>query len=99
MSTAPTAPAAAETTAVTVLLTNAQTAMLDEIALAIRRKSGAVISRSAMIRAFIAAALPHRDWWLHAKSEESLRESVSLRMVIALRQQEDRNNEATRRAA
>lgn len=77
-----------ETTAVTVLLTNGQTAMLDEIAVAIRRKSGAAISRSAMIRAFLTALLPHRDWWITAKSEASLHEAASLLLNLVITEQQ-----------
>jgi hypothetical protein len=52
------------TSAVTVLLTNEQTATLDEIAIGIRRTTGHSISRSAMIRAITTAVLPYCQEWL-----------------------------------
>ena len=52
----PTPPSAASAqTAVTVLLTNDQTAFLDEVAAEIRRETGGCISRSAILRAMISA--------------------------------------------
>ncbi len=55
----------AETSAVTVLLTYDQIALMDEIAAAIRRNKGAVISRSAVLRAIAAAVLPYYQDWLY----------------------------------
>ncbi|HYP13484.1 MAG TPA: hypothetical protein VEQ63_06150 [Bryobacteraceae bacterium] len=50
--------AATSTSPVTVLLTNHQAAMLDEIAAGVRRDTGGVLSRSAMIRAVLSAVIP-----------------------------------------
>jgi hypothetical protein len=55
---------AAATSAVTVLLTNELTAGLDEVIADLRRTTGKAISRSAMIRAFTAALLPYRGYWI-----------------------------------
>ena len=58
--------------AVTILLNKEQTMCLDQIALDMRRNSGRPISRSAIVRALICAALPHFEEWLHCESEEEL---------------------------
>ena len=49
------------TSPVTVLLTNDQTATLDEISVAIRRNTGQAVSRSAILRALAAASLPYGE--------------------------------------
>jgi hypothetical protein len=91
MNPSTTQPAAApETSTVTVLLTTDQTAIIDELALAIRRSTGSAISRSAMVRAMIAALLPYRKEWLNVTSETGLKNILSMRLVIVTRQQEDR---------
>jgi hypothetical protein len=67
-------------TAITVILTDKETATMDEIALTIRRNTGKSISRSALIRAITTAALVwHRDW-LNCRSEGEIRQKVGLRM-------------------
>ena len=66
----------AETSSVTVLLTNHQTATLDEISAAIRRNTGRAISRSAILRALTTAALPYGEGWLRCRSERQIIEIV-----------------------
>lgn len=68
---------------ISVVLTNHQIALLDEIAAAIRRRTGAVLSRSAMLRATLAAILPHGKEVLDYRSEAELKQAISERLVIA----------------
>src|SRR4051812_14731912 len=74
------APVAAETSPVTVLLTHHQTARMDEIAAAIRRNAGAVVSRSAMVRAIAAAILPCYPDWLDCKCATDLQKQIERRL-------------------
>ena len=67
--------------AVTILLTNEQTMCLDQIALDMRRNSGHAISRSAIVRALICAALPYFEEWLHCESEEELCHALARRLL------------------
>ena len=67
--------------AVSILLSNEQTMCLDHIALDIRKNSGHPISRSAIVRALICAALPYFEEWLHCESEEELCHVVGGRLV------------------
>lgn len=71
---------AAETSPVTVLLTHHQTALMDEITAAIRRQSGTVISRSAMLRAIAAAVLPCYLDWLDCRSTIQLQHRIARRL-------------------
>jgi hypothetical protein len=68
------------TACVTVLLTNHQTAFIDEIAADIRRRTGHALTRSAMLRAIADAVLPYFPEWANCRSEEELRELVARRM-------------------
>jgi|SRR3954462_3211616 hypothetical protein len=70
----------AETSPVTVLLTHHQTALMDEIAAAIRRNTGAVVSRSAMVRAIAAAVLPCYPDWLACKCATDLQKQIERRL-------------------
>ena len=70
------------TSAVTVLLTDDRTAFIDEIAAAVRRKTGHSISRSAMIRAITTAALPYYKDWLECRSEAEVQRMVSKRLQV-----------------
>jgi hypothetical protein len=65
------------TSAVTVLLTNDQTATLDEISAAIRRNTAQAVSRSAILRALTSACLPHGEDWLRCRSEQQIAQLVS----------------------
>ena len=64
------------TSPVTVLLTNDQTATLDEISAAIRRNTGQAVSRSAILRALAAASLPYGEGWLRCRSEQQITQLV-----------------------
>ena len=72
--------AAPETIAITVLLTDEQTALMDKIAVAIRTNTGRAISRSAMIRAIVEATLPQHREWLRCSSETELRNVITQRL-------------------
>ena len=74
------ATAAAETSPVTVLLTHHQIALMDEITAAVRRESGTVISRSAMLRAIAAAVLPCYMDWLDCRSTVELQQRIATRL-------------------
>lgn len=67
-----TPPKAAETAAITVLLTNEQIARLDEISVVIRRNSGTSLGRSALIRALTLAALTLHTDWKHCRNEDEV---------------------------
>ena len=69
---------AGQTSPVTVLLTHHQIAWMDEIAAAIRRQTGAVISRSAMLRAIAAAVLPCYPDWLDSASAADLQKKLHI---------------------
>ena len=73
-------PTASETSAVTVLLTNEQTALLDTTAAAIRRNTGVAISRSAMLRAIVSAALPFRQEWSKCQSAAQVEQKILNRL-------------------
>ena len=78
---APTNPSAASAqTAVTVLLTNDETAFMDELAAEIRRRTGGCISRSAMLRAMLSALRPYHPEWLDCHSEPELKGRISRRL-------------------
>jgi Arc/MetJ-type ribon-helix-helix transcriptional regulator len=63
--------ASQETRPVSVLITNHQTAVLDEIAAKFRRDTGNYMSRSDMIREILSAVLPYfADWGLGASAQE-----------------------------
>ena len=77
----PTPPsAAAVQTAVTALLTNDQTALLDEVAVEIRRETGGCISRSAILRAMMSALKPYFEDWLKCRTEADIKEVIALRL-------------------
>ena len=79
----PTPPGAASAqTAVTVLLTNDQTAFLDEIAAEIRRQTGGCISRSAILRAMICALTPYAEEWLKCCTETEVKEVIAIRLRV-----------------
>jgi hypothetical protein len=67
--------------AVTILLTHEQIMCLDQIALDIRRNSGHPISRSAIVRALVCAALPYFEEWLDCHSEEELCHTIGGRLT------------------
>ena len=71
---------ARETTAVTILLTNEQTALLDAAAAAIRRNTGVAISRSAMLRAIVSALLPFRQEWSKCQSAAQIKQKIENRL-------------------
>jgi hypothetical protein len=73
--------------AVTVVLNPEQTMCLDQIALDIRRNSEHFISRSAIVRALICAALPYFEEWLHCESEEELCSAIGDRLCTDYRPQ------------
>jgi hypothetical protein len=60
------------TSPVTVLLTNDQTANLDEISAAIRRNTGQAVSRSAILRALASACLLYGENWRRCRSEQHI---------------------------
>ena len=62
----------AETSSVSILLTNAQAARMDEVRAAIRRANGWSISRSALVRAMTTAVLTLHQDWLACGSEEDV---------------------------
>ena len=77
----PTNPGSASArTAVTILLTNDETAFLDEVTAEIRRRTGASISRSAMLRAMLSALRPYHPEWLRCGSEAELNDRISRRL-------------------
>src|SRR3954449_9391255 len=79
----PTPPSAASAqTAVTVLLTNDQTALLDEVSAEIRRETGGCLSRSAILRAMISALTAYAEDWLKCRTETEVKEVISLRLRI-----------------
>ena len=59
------APDARVRSAVTVLLTHHQIALMDGDSSPIRHNKGTVISRSTMLRAIAAAVLPYYQDWLY----------------------------------
>jgi hypothetical protein len=73
----PTRSAATETRATTVLLTNHQTACLDEIAACLRRDTGKYMSRSAMLRAIVAAVLPLYPDWGQGESAADVQQRIA----------------------
>jgi len=74
--------AASAQTAVTVLLTNDQTALLDEVAVEIRRETGGCISRSAILRAMISALTPYAEEWLKCRTETEVKEVIAIRLRV-----------------
>src|SRR5215217_1904460 len=58
-----------ETSAVSILLTNAQAARMDEVRAAIRRANGHSISRSALVRAMTTAVLTLHEDWMRCRTE------------------------------
>ena len=72
--------AAKQTSPITVLLTHHDVAVMDEIAAAIRRNNGAVIGRSALLRAVVAATLPYHKDWLHCRSVAGLQNRLATRL-------------------
>lgn len=73
---------AAQTTAVTVLFTNNQAALMDEIIAAIRRNTGKPISRSALMRAIVSAVLPYFPDWLQCASVAALQQKITTRLKV-----------------
>ena len=80
--TTPTTSASPDTVAVTVLLTDDQIAVMDNLSVTIRRHTGKAVSRSAMIRAIVSAALPHHSEWLTCGSEAEIRETIAKKMDL-----------------
>jgi hypothetical protein len=80
--------AASAQTAVTVLLTNDQTAFLDEVAAEIRRESGGCISRSAMLRAILSALKPYAEDWLKCRTETEVKEVIAFRLRVGSQAQQ-----------
>ena len=69
-----------QTSAVTVLLTNEQAALLDGAAANIRRNTGVAISRSAMLRAILSAVLPFRQEWSRCQSAMDVEQKITNRL-------------------
>ena len=61
---------------ITILFDNHQTALLDEIAAAIRRETGGAISRSALVRAMVMAAAESATVLLDCGSEREVFERL-----------------------
>jgi hypothetical protein len=80
--------AASAQTAVTVLLTNDQTALLDEVAAEIRRETGGCISRSAMLRAMISALTPYAEEWLKCRTETEVEQVMAIRLRVGSQAQQ-----------
>ena len=64
--------ASAETSSVSILLTNAQASRMDEVRAAIRRANGCSISRSALVRAMTTAVLTLHEDWILCRNEEDV---------------------------
>jgi hypothetical protein len=64
----------------TLVLSNLYNAWLDEVATAIRRRSGAAISRSALVRAMIAAMYQAGLDLSTCESEPAVREQILARL-------------------
>ena len=80
--------AASAQTAVTVLLTNDQTALLDVVAVEIRRETGGCISRSAILRAMISALTPYAEEWLKCRTETEVKEVIAIRLRVGSQAQQ-----------
>ena len=70
-------PPSPDTTEVSILLTCDQVMRLDQVAIAIRRRTGRALSRSAMIRAIVNPVLPYHQNWLSCESESELRQEIA----------------------
>jgi hypothetical protein len=92
---------AAERAAVTVLLTNAQIAEMDEVTASIRRKTGRSISRSALLRAITTAALTLHTDWIQCRDENDVCILVLARLgkTLDLQSAERKFNELKQRKA
>jgi hypothetical protein len=55
---------------------------MDEVAAAIRRKTGTAISRSAMLRAIAGAVLFYYEDWLNCRSEAELQQMIARRLQL-----------------
>ena len=75
---------APERMAVTVLLTNDQTALMDEITAAIRRNTGRSISRSALLRAISTGVMTVHTDWLQCRNENDVCTLVLARLSPVL---------------
>jgi hypothetical protein len=72
--------AAKQTSAVTVLLTHHHVALMDEITATIRRNTGVVISRSALLRAVAGATLPYYNDFTDCRSVVDLQNQIAKRL-------------------
>ena len=72
--------ASEQTRSVSVLLTNHQTARLDEIAAALRRDTGSYMSRSDMLREILSAVLPFFPDWGQGTSAEDIGRIIATRL-------------------
>ena len=72
--------ASEQTRSVSVLLTNHQTARLDEIAAALRRDTGNYMSRSDMLRAILSAVLPFFPDWGQGTSADDVSKIIATRL-------------------
>ena len=66
----------------TVMLSNLHNAFLDEVSAAIRRETGAVISRSALLRAMITAVSHSTLSLSGCESEDAVRELIRNRLDL-----------------
>lgn len=64
----------------TLVLSNLHNAWLDEVSAAIRRRTGAAISRSALVRAMIAAMCQEGLDLSMCESEPAVREQIHARL-------------------
>ena len=64
----------------TLMLSNLHTAWLDEVAVAIRRRTGAAIPRSAIVRAMIVAVSSAELSLSGCDSEEAIRAKILSRL-------------------
>ena len=69
------------TTEISVLFTPDQVAKLDQVAIAIRHRTGQAFSRSAMIRAIIQPVLFYYQDWLTCESEQQLRQTITNQLM------------------
>ena len=65
---------------ITILLTNHQTAYLDEITAAMRHETGSAISRSSLVRAMAMAAAESYREFLDYSSEREIRDKLLQRL-------------------
>jgi hypothetical protein len=60
--------------------TNQQVAFLDQVAVSIRKNTGASLNRSAMLQAFIDSLQLYFQDWLQCRSEAELKATINRRL-------------------